>query len=177
MKTTNKIRKLFIDIDCEKEQEVKDYIDSNGDVNITCGATILHRAVVRSNKITDMLIKAGADVNIKDSDGSTPLHYAASVDFALNVKLLLDAKADLTIINNNNALPIHLAAFQAGASSVKLLLEETKDEDKTDEYFDKLLDYALIEIENHCHPDQYYKDKTITINLINNERKKYINKT
>lgn len=48
-------------------------------------------------------IKQGADLNIRDFLGKTPLHYAASIAAA---KLLIDSGADLNVLDNNNRTPL-----------------------------------------------------------------------
>ena len=46
------------------------------------------------------LIKTGANINIQDSEGRTPLFYAANHDYMHVVYLLIEAGADWNIINN-----------------------------------------------------------------------------
>jgi ankyrin repeat protein len=48
-------------------------------------------------------INQGADLNIRDFLGKSPLHYVASIDAA---KLLIDAGADLNVMDNNNRTPL-----------------------------------------------------------------------
>ena len=48
-------------------------------------------------------ITQGADLNIRDFLGKTPLHYVTSIDAA---KLLIDGGADLNIMDNNNRTPL-----------------------------------------------------------------------
>lgn len=60
----------------------KTLIESGADVNIGGGVygSALHLAIVRTNlMLTDMMIKRGADVNVKDADGNTPLHFIMNV--------------------------------------------------------------------------------------------------
>lgn len=48
-------------------------------------------------------IREGADVNIRDFLGKTPLHYVSSKEAA---RLLIDNGADLNILDNNNRTPL-----------------------------------------------------------------------
>ena len=58
--------------------------------------TPLHRACIRNKKfeVVKILVKAGADINSRDSKGLSPLGYAAKGNYDCRVlKLLLDKGA------------------------------------------------------------------------------------
>ena len=74
------------------------YID--GPDNITP----VHRATDQP-AVLAALIKRGAKVNVQDSDGQTPLHWAALVDNVASVKLLLAAGADPLIKDSDGRTP------------------------------------------------------------------------
>ncbi len=75
-----------------------------------CGNTPLKVSVVWGDvAATNLLIKAGADVNAKNEDGFTALHHAAVRNSEQLVQLLLDAGADPTIANVESRLPAGLA--------------------------------------------------------------------
>jgi cytohesin len=67
-----------------------------------------------------LLLKAGADPNSKETSGRTPLFRAASDPAAL--KLLLDAGADATVVDGDGYSPLHEAAFNGNADAVRLLI-------------------------------------------------------
>lgn len=72
------------------------------------------------------LLDAGADVNAVDSDGSTPLHFAAKGGSAEVVRLLLDAGADVNATNNKSESPLYNAVgntTQAALEIQRVLLE------------------------------------------------------
>lgn len=56
-----------------------------------------------------LLLEYHSDVNAKDEDGSTPLHYAAYFNLEEFVKLLFEAGADPYIKNNDKKTPIDIA--------------------------------------------------------------------
>ena len=63
------------------------------------------------NEIAELLIAKGADVNTKDEEESTPLHYAASQGFAHEeiAELLIDKGADVNAKNNKGITPLDVA--------------------------------------------------------------------
>lgn len=93
------IMKLFL--------QKKDTINLNG-----CnhrGRTALHEAVLKDTGITELLIEAGADLNVKENSwGQTPLHQAVSFNNINAVKALLQAGADKTVRDNKNRTPLDM---------------------------------------------------------------------
>jgi ankyrin repeat protein len=74
------------------------------------GATALHLAVLCASKdIAEMLIKYGADPNIKDKDGNTALYSAASCGRREFVEILLSTGADPNIKNNSGGTALSSA--------------------------------------------------------------------
>ena len=94
-------------------------IESGADVSIGGGVygSALHLAIVRTNLLlTDMMIKRGADVNVSDSDGNSPLHFIMNV-FSKNeskykaiAECLVMSGAKPNAKNNEQWAPIHIAA-------------------------------------------------------------------
>ena len=58
----------------------------------------------------ERLLKAGADVNAKDKDGVTPLHWAATNPTPAVLEVLLKAGADVNAEDNDGRTPLHAAA-------------------------------------------------------------------
>src|SRR3984893_14195879 len=69
----------------------------------------------------DAMLKQGANVNIGDSTGATPLMYAASVGSADAMKLLLDHGADVDLKSNADATALMWSVTDI--RKVRLLLE------------------------------------------------------
>ena len=72
--------------------------------------------------VTALLLKQGADVNIKTNDGSTPLHGAASLGNEVIAQLLLDAGADLEAETQDGYTPYLVAKFSSKRKMAKFLL-------------------------------------------------------
>ncbi|XP_061186869.1 ankyrin-1-like [Saccostrea echinata] len=71
--------------------------------------TPLHAAVKRSHeKIVYLLIRRDVDVNVKDPDGKTPLHYAKTLSI---VKELVKKGAIVNAVDNTNRTPLFEASI------------------------------------------------------------------
>ena len=73
-------------------------------------------------KCADLLLKAGADVNIKTRCKSTPLTVAATWDHPKCLQLLIDAGADVNIQTEDKSTALMEAATWDHLECVKLLL-------------------------------------------------------
>jgi len=92
-----------------------------------------------------MLTSYRGDINAKDREGNTPLHYAAgsiSKEFA---KLLIDEGADVNAKNKFDRTPLHIAAAENREENVQLLIENGADVDARDEYGWTPLHWAVKE--------------------------------
>ncbi len=68
------------------------------------------RGGVRELEVVKALIDAGADVNLADAEGSTPLHHAAHLRLLEFCRLLVTAGADVNAINKSDNTPLMLAS-------------------------------------------------------------------
>jgi hypothetical protein len=73
------------------------------------------------------LLEEGADPNIRDGDGNTPLHFAASKGCAEVARLLLEHGADPNAQDKSGETPLHVAASMGHVDVVRLLLERGAD--------------------------------------------------
>jgi hypothetical protein len=70
---------------------------------------LLEAAAVGDTQLVESLIN-GANVNARDKNGSTPLHYAVAQGHKDIVYLLLKFKADINAEDNDGISPLHVAA-------------------------------------------------------------------
>ena len=80
-------------------------------------------------ELVKQLVKNGANVNIQNREGATPLHMAASggqVEILPNagaiVEILLKAGADVNIQDTDGDTPLHYAAYKGHTEAVEALL-------------------------------------------------------
>ena len=81
----------------------------------------------RHFRVADLLSKHGADVNVRDKDGWTPLHVAwrcGSVDI---MRWLLNHGANANAQTDSRWTPLHYAANNTDLAAVQLLLEYNPD--------------------------------------------------
>ena len=63
-----------------------------------------------------LLFAHGADVNVRDNTGKTPLHYAALYNEKKRIQLLLTHGASVLIRDNNGKTPLTIVRRTCGAS-------------------------------------------------------------
>ncbi|KAF0915685.1 hypothetical protein E2562_037826 [Oryza meyeriana var. granulata] len=98
------------------------------------GQNALHAAVLRGKVMTEMILGWKNDLSEqRDKDGSTPLHFAVSVEPSLHNRLsykaiiskVLEAPQSSAFQpDNEGSLPIHVAASTGVRSAVALLIEK-----------------------------------------------------
>lgn len=106
---------------------------------LICGSSALHHAAAHGSvDAAKILIENGANIDIVNSFGDTPLHIAAGImphyscDLRIThegdgsyeiVRLLIERGATPTILNNNGNAPIHNAALHGRYEIIKFLIE------------------------------------------------------
>ena len=84
-----------------------------------------NRCTDRYTKIIKFLLNRGADVNLQNYDGDTPLHLAARYEMEYIVKVLLHYNADVNIKNKKDETAV-FAAKSNQYPHVKVLLEDNE---------------------------------------------------
>lgn len=98
---------LLISSGAKLDTVTRVYIDGPGDISP------LHRAT-KSPKVLAAMIKRGAKVNIANTSGSTPLHWAVLGGHVESVKLLLAAGANVNAKDNDGRLPSYWCKTSSG---------------------------------------------------------------
>jgi ankyrin repeat protein len=87
------------------------------------GDTALVRAILKRNlNMVSLLLGAGADTEIKNSNGRNALHWAAVTGQTDIAELLLDYNASLTHQENDGNTPLHFAGRSADTKMIETLL-------------------------------------------------------
>jgi len=99
-------------------EAVKQHIAAGTDLNQvdpnpfgSKGSSLHAAAAFGYTEVAVALIKAGADVNLKENEGQTPLHTAALFCYPKIAQALLDNGADKTIKDNDGQTALEMVVF------------------------------------------------------------------
>lgn len=120
---------------------------SNGIVSTrdyTNGETALHITVKRRDMTwTSFMLAKGANPNVKDQQGETPLMAATRVGFVEGANLLIETGAQVDLANSNGETPLIVATQARNVPMVRILLAAGADPKKGDRIAGKsAIDYA-----------------------------------
>jgi len=94
----------------------------------------IHEAVGRGNiEAVKQHLAAGADVNAKDENGWTPLHYAANIGYKEIAELLIANGADVNAQSEDKSTALHTAAYWGQKEVAELLIGKGADVNAKDE--------------------------------------------
>lgn len=112
-------------------QFIKTLVDLGADVNVQRTddkvAPLILAAYWNNYMATRVLLEYGADANIKDEAGNTPLHDSARLGFFTVSHLLIESGCNVNLRNNSGKTPLYVAVEKKHQHLVKLLLESNAD--------------------------------------------------
>ncbi len=157
-------------IDDVTADDENDKLIANPDVRDAAGRTLLMHAAKEGNeKEIKLLLKSGANVNLKDKDGWTALMYA--VRYSRNLECtesLLEAGADISVKNKYDSSALVLAScYNENHLILSKLLSKYKSSDK--EVLRSLV--FLLSEQNISEKDQlaklrFYIDQAVPLNVL-----------
>ena len=138
--------------------------------DISTGESALHQVTARRDLTwMQFLIYKGANVNIRDFKGVTPLVVAVNNNFAEGVELLVSKGAKLDDSNNAGETPLITAVHNRNVPMMRILLKAGADPDRADNSGRSARDYAkadgngsslLSEIETNAKPRSKTQSQT-----------------
>ncbi|KAK3323220.1 ankyrin repeat-containing domain protein [Cercophora scortea] len=118
------------------EQEILErLVQAKADVNVLGEASnssaqstpLINAAAYMQLKSLQLLLDAGADINLTDSDNGTALMAAARRGDSACVQFLLDNGADVMPLNNDRENALQMAMTSADPTCIKLLVDHVSD--------------------------------------------------
>ncbi len=131
-------------------EEATDMLDEPGSTvvnsrDISSGETGLHITVDRRDLTwTKFLLQKGANPNIADNRGRTPLIAAAQIGFVEGVQALVDAGARLDVGNETGETPLIAAVHARNIELIGVLIAAGADPDRADNAGRTARDYATM---------------------------------
>lgn len=113
--------------------------------DVTTGQSALHYVVERRDTTwVRFLVSKGANPNIADRDGVTPLQLAANLGWTDGVEALVGAGASVDVTNVAGETPLIAAVHRRDAALVRVLLKAGANPDRSDNSGRTARDYAEL---------------------------------
>lgn len=114
--------------------------------DVTTGQSGMHIVVERRDLVwVQFLLQKGANPDIRDARGVTPLELAVSLRFLDGMALLADAGANVDETNSTGETPLILATHMRDVDMARLLLDQGANPDKADSSGRSARDYAQLD--------------------------------
>jgi ankyrin repeat protein len=101
------------------------------------------QGIVQSERIAQILIQVGVNINVKNSDGNTPLHLAVGGSSAL-ISLLIQVGANINVKNSDGNTPLMLAIASNDNQNAILLLPYCDLKNLSVQDFETLIKWAPV---------------------------------
>ena len=113
--------------------------------DVTTGDTGLHVVVERRDTLwVRFLLQRGANPNIRNNDGLTPLQLATGLGFLEGAEELLKRGAEVNVADSQGETPLIAAVHQRNVPFIRRLLAEGADPDRNDNSGRSARDYMNL---------------------------------
>ena len=102
--------------------EINSAVSSSLDKKTHDVSIAISKARTGCEMIVQTFLKHGVDVNVRDRENNTPLHFAAGLGFDRVAAYLLASGADVNSINSEHETPLYFAASEGHVTTIALLL-------------------------------------------------------
>ena len=147
------------------------YLITKGITLVSCVFRVFHLAAAHDNiKIMKTLLEMGADINVKDINGCTPLHISIHFQNVDSFIFLIERGADITIKDKTGMTPLLYAARINDIGMVRYLISKGSNIEEYDYSNRKIIHYAISK-HKHAHKDVQrisYKEYGNDGNIIDN---------
>ena len=113
--------------------------------DLTSGETALHIVTKRRDELwIRFLTQRGANPNVRDKKGITPVQIATTMGFVEGVERLIKAGADLEVADSAGETPLIVAVHRRDIPMIRLLLANKANPDRADNSGRTARDYAEL---------------------------------
>ncbi|MDR6710128.1 MULTISPECIES: ankyrin repeat domain-containing protein [unclassified Novosphingobium] len=147
----SKSYKFLESVKKKEGQEVTDALAEPGTTiintrDVSTGETALHIVTARRDTTwISFLLGKGADPNIRDAKGQTPLVVAANLGFVEGMELLITGGARVDEPNSTGETPLISAVHRRDIAMMRVLLKAGASPDRADSSGRSARDYAKLE--------------------------------
>lgn len=126
---------------------IKELVKAGANVNLSTDYGCTALSITHQYTSAMILIESGADPNIKDDFGFTPVLSACNVGNSKLLQVLIDAGASVNVRDPNGDTPIITAAMQGSTKCVEILIKHSCDLNLTGTFSNT----ALVESARYGH--------------------------
>ena len=111
-------------------------------------SALMYSILFHKNDVTEFLLNAGFNPDIRNEMGATPLMLASSLGKKDTIQILLAHSANLNAQDKNGVTPLMSAAYEGQSETIALLLNSKAAPCIVDKFGNQAINYAIDRGEN-----------------------------